>query len=64
MKPDAAATPAAIAAYWPLFAGVLIGGQLGSYLGARILPQKLIRIGTAVLILYVAAQLLWQRFAG
>jgi len=43
---------------------VLVGGQLGSHIGARILPQKLIRIGTAVLILYVAAQLLWQRFGG
>lgn len=64
MKPDAAATPAAISGYWPLFAAVLIGGQIGSHMGVRILPQKVIRIGTAVLILYVAAQLLWQRFGG
>lgn len=64
MKPGAAATPAAIGQYWPLFAAVLIGGQIGSHMGVRILPQKVIRIVTAVLILYVAAQLLWQRFGG
>lgn len=63
-KQDATATPAALAAYWPLFAAVLIGGQIGSHIGARLLPQKVIRIGTAVLILYVAVQLLWQRFGG
>jgi len=62
MKADAAATPAAILAYWPLFISVLIGGQIGSLAGVKLLPQKLIRIGTAVLILYVAGQLLWQRF--
>lgn len=64
MKADAAATPAAIAAYWPLFVSVLVGGQIGSLAGVKLLPQKLIRIGTAVLILYVAGQLLWQRFGG
>ena len=61
-KQDTAATLEAISAYWPLFAAVFIGGQIGSHIGARLLPQKLIRIGTAALILYVAAQLLWQRF--
>ena len=64
MKQDAAATPAAVAAYWPLFVAVLIGGQIGSFAGVRLLPQKVIRMGTAALILYVAAQLLWQRFGG
>ncbi|MFN3819844.1 sulfite exporter TauE/SafE family protein [Blastomonas sp.] len=63
-KPDAAATPWALSAYWPLFLGVLVGGQIGSHIGVRLLPQKVIRIGTAALILYVAAQLLWQRFGG
>jgi uncharacterized membrane protein YfcA len=64
MKADASATPAAIAGYWPLFVAVLIGGQLGSHAGLTLLPQKAIRIGTAALIMYVAAQLLWQRFGG
>jgi hypothetical protein len=64
MKQDATATPSAVWAYWPLFVAVLIGGQIGSHMGTSILPQKVIRIGTAVLILYVAAQLLWQPFGG
>lgn len=62
MKHDAAVTPMAVSAYWPLFVAVLVGGQIGSHIGARLLPQRVIRIGTAALILYVAAQLLWQRF--
>lgn len=64
MKADSAATPSAVLGYWPLFAAVLIGGQIGSHMGTRILPERIIRIGTAILILYVAAQLLWQRFGG
>lgn len=64
MKADAAATPAAISGYWPLFVAVLIGGQVGSLAGVKLLPPRVIRIGTAVLILYVAGQLLWQRFGG
>ncbi len=64
MKADASATPAAIAGYWPLFVAVLVGGQIGSLAGVKLLPQRVIRIGTAVLILYVAGQLLWQRFGG
>jgi len=47
-----------VAGYWPLMLAVLIGGQLGSLLGARILPPRLIRIATALLILYVAGRLL------
>ena len=64
MKQDAAAPPVAIAGYWPLFVAVLIGGQIGTHAGVRILPDRIIRMGTAALILYVAVQLLWQRFAG
>lgn len=64
MKQDAATTPEAIAGYWPLFLAVLIGGQVGSQAGVRILPDKVIRVGTSALILYVAAQLLWQRLSG
>ncbi|WP_201739150.1 sulfite exporter TauE/SafE family protein [Flavisphingopyxis soli] len=47
-----------VAAYWPLVLGVLVGGQIGSLLGARILPPRLIRIATALLIAYVAIRLL------
>ena len=48
---------------WPLFVAVLIGGQLGSHLGAYHLPENWIKRLTAVLILYVAARLIW-RWAG
>lgn len=46
--------------YWPLFAAVLIGGQLGSIAAVRLLSQTWVRRATAVLILYVAGQLLWR----
>jgi hypothetical protein len=47
-----------VVAYWPLMLGVLVGGQVGSLIGARILPPRLIRIATALLIAYVAIRLL------
>jgi uncharacterized protein len=46
--------------YWPLMLAVLAGGQLGSSLGVRILPQKYIRWLTALLVGYVAIRLLVQ----
>lgn len=46
--------------YWPLALAVLIGGQIGSHLGIRILSQALVRRATGLLILYVAVQLLWK----
>ena len=49
-----------IMAYWVLFPAVLIGGQIGSYMGAVRLNQKIIRLMTAILILYVAARLLFR----
>jgi uncharacterized membrane protein YfcA len=48
---------------WPLFIAVLIGGQLGSHLGAYHLPESWIKRLTAVLMLYVAVRLIW-RWAG
>jgi hypothetical protein len=48
--------------YWPLLLSVLIGGQIGSFLGSRRLPEGWIRRLTGVLILYVAVRLAW-RFA-
>lgn len=47
-------------AYWILFPAVLIGGQIGSYMGALRLDIKVLHILTALLILYVAARLLWR----
>lgn len=49
----------AILAYWPLFLGVLIGGQVGSILASKALPEIWIRRLTALLILYVAVRILW-----
>ena len=50
--------------YWPLFPAVLAGGLIGSTLGSGRLDPKYVRILTALLILYVAAQagdpLLWR----
>ncbi|MEO9600641.1 sulfite exporter TauE/SafE family protein [Parasphingorhabdus sp.] len=49
----------AIFAYWPLLVSVLIGGQMGSHLASKALPEIWIRRLTALLILYVAVRLLW-----
>ncbi|QLC23834.1 sulfite exporter TauE/SafE family protein [Parasphingopyxis algicola] len=46
--------------YWLLFPAVLIGGQIGSRLGSTRIPPLLVKRLTAVLILYVAARLLWR----
>ncbi|MEL6372182.1 MAG: sulfite exporter TauE/SafE family protein [Pseudomonadota bacterium] len=47
-------------AYWPLFLAVLLGGQIGSRLGAKILPEPVMKRATALLIAYVALRLLWR----
>lgn len=47
-----------MAAYWMVFPAVLIGGQIGSYIGAKRLNPRMLRIMTALLILYVAGRLL------
>jgi len=43
-----------------LVPAVLLGGQIGSRLGAYHLPDNVVRRLTAVLILYVALRLLWR----
>ena len=50
---------AVIMTYWPLFVGVLLGGQIGSFLASQTLPELWIRRLTALLILYVAVRILW-----
>jgi len=45
---------------WPLFIAVLVGGQIGSHLGAYHLPELWVKRLTAVLILYVAIRLIWR----
>jgi uncharacterized protein len=57
-------TFAMTAAYWPLALAVLIGGQIGSRLGVGIVAPSVLRRLTALLILFVAFQLLWKTFSG
>ncbi len=47
-----------ITEYWRLFIAVLIGGQIGSWLGSKKLNPKTISNLTATLILYVAIKLI------
>ncbi len=49
-----------LAAWWPLFVAVLIGGQIGSYTGIRLFSAPLVRRATGLLILVIAIQLLWK----
>jgi uncharacterized protein len=46
--------------YWPLLIAVFIGGQIGSYLGLRLFSARMLRVGTALLVGYVAVRLLAQ----
>ncbi len=49
-----------VAAYWPLALAVIIGGQIGSFAGTKVLSPVLVKRATGVLILYVAGQLVWK----
>lgn len=53
----------AMYSYWPLFVAVFIGGQIGSFLASKALPEIWIKRLTALLILYVAMRILVQQFA-
>jgi hypothetical protein len=57
VKGSDGAGAAALAAHWPLFPAVLVGGLIGSTLGSGRLHPKYVRILTALLILYVAVRL-------
>ena len=46
--------------YWLVFPAVLVGGQIGSHVGLRLLSPEIVRKLTAVLVLYVAVRLLWR----
>ena len=50
----------AASGYWPLLAAVLVGGQVGSIIGLRLLSPVLLRSLTALLVGYVAVRLLIQ----
>lgn len=48
--------------HWPLFPAVVAGGLVGSAMGAKRFDPHLLRVLTALLILFVAAQLAWRFF--
>ncbi len=60
IKLDHAGFLSGVGAYWMLFPAVLIGGQIGSHLGAAVLNPKIIRWMTAGLIFYVSLRLIWR----
>lgn len=60
MKLGTSGAASALMPYWPLALAVLIGGQIGSYASLKLLSQRAVRRATALLILYVAGQLLWK----
>ncbi|ABI76152.1 putative membrane protein [Hyphomonas neptunium ATCC 15444] len=45
--------------YWPLLPLVVIGGQIGSWMASQKLQPRIVKRLTAVLLLYVAARLLF-----
>ncbi len=45
---------------WPLFVVVILGGQIGSRLGAYHLSEMWVKRLTALLMLYVAIRLIWR----
>ena len=53
-----------LAGFWPMAVAVLVGGQIGTHAGIRLFSERAVRRATGVLILYVAAQLLWRTLAG
>lgn len=48
--------------YWALFPAVLVGGQIGSWLGASKIKAVAVKKMTALLILYVSVKLLFRFF--
>ena len=47
----------------PLVLAVFVGGQIGAWLSAEKFSQNIVRIGTAVLTIYVGLGLLWKWLA-
>ncbi len=47
-------------AYWPLLPAVLLGGQLGVWLGRRRVSERWLARMTALLVFVVALRLLWR----
>ena len=43
--------------FWPLFLGVLIGGQIGNYLNIKFLSNKTLALITSLLVIFVAVRM-------
>ena len=43
--------------YWPLFLSVLVGGQIGSVLNIKFLPNKILALLTSFLVIFVAIRM-------
>ncbi|MEO1311129.1 MAG: sulfite exporter TauE/SafE family protein [Pseudomonadota bacterium] len=63
MKLGALGELEAAARFWPLPVAVVVGGAAGSFLGARRLAPAAVKRVTGVLILLVAARLIWRSVA-
>lgn len=57
-KSGPAAFGQAAAAHWPLLIAVIAGGQIGTHLAVRLLPERVIRWLTAALTVYAGSRLL------
>lgn len=53
----------AVSLYWALLPAVLVGGQIGSWLGAAQINTAMVKKMTGLLVLYVAARLI-MKFVG
>ena len=49
-----------LAGYLPLFGAVIVGGMLGSWLGATRMRQRQLELATAMLVLAVGGQLVYR----
>ena len=63
LKNGAGATIIILKSDWPLFPAVMLGGLIGSTLGSMKLNNDLLRVLTALLVLYAAVRL-GVRFPG
>lgn len=61
MKPGWHQSGLDLSSYWPLFLMVFIGGQFGSYLASKRLPERWIKVLTAMLVFYVAIRIFVQQ---
>ena len=64
MKHGSMAHLSKLSDYVWLIAAVLLGGQIGSHLGTRVMSERSIKRMTGALVIYVGARLLWLTVAG